>query len=59
MINKISNNKASDRVGRGGSWNFNAGYCEVVLVGSGYPGHCYADLGFRVVKTKEVKNERK
>lgn len=41
--------QGSNRVYRGGSWGFNAGFCRVSSRGSGTPSSRYNNLGFRVV----------
>jgi formylglycine-generating enzyme required for sulfatase activity len=57
-IDKIDN-KGSFRVNRGGSYHYGAVYCEVGFMGNRYPDLSRLHLGFRITKTKEVKNECK
>ena len=39
----------SNRVLRGGSWNYDADGCRVSVRGNGFPFYCDGDFGFRVV----------
>lgn len=57
MINKISN-KGTIQVCRGGSWFNGADSCGVDDVISVDPVDRGNGLGFRIVKTKEVKNDK-
>ena len=54
MKNPISQDpEASNRVFRGGSWNYNARFARVSERNGVSASYCDRDLGFRIFRTKE------
>jgi formylglycine-generating enzyme required for sulfatase activity len=45
--------KTGNRVFRGGSWNFNAGYCAVGIRSSSYPTFSSSSYGFRLALSSD------
>jgi formylglycine-generating enzyme required for sulfatase activity len=44
----VDSPRASNRVARGGSWRFGAGYCRAAIRLNNTPTHRYSDVGFRL-----------
>ena len=47
----VGSSSGSNRVLRGGSWNYSAGYCTSSYRVSSYPSYEYSYGGFRLVRT--------
>ena len=50
-VDPVNNETGSGRVGRGGSWGFNAQACRAAVRFNSVPGNRFNFLGFRLVRS--------